>query len=243
MNSPNKWRLIPLLSDTGKRQMAIDRWLLDQHENHGHPPTLRFYTWSRASISLGISQKRKKFPQRWQNLHYQGQPIDLIQRPTGGRGVLHQGDLTYSLIMSSDLKKVEDVYCYLCQFLIRGWKKLGVDIKFGKPNRDYMKSPNCFALATNADLVDSEGNKLIGSAQLKKGKYILQHGSMILNPDPDLYQQVFRCSPPQPNIDRNLSLETIVGALTETASEVFNCQFINQPLSAKELEQIDRLNS
>ncbi len=239
MNSPNKWRLIPLLSDTGKRQMAIDRWLLDQHENHGHPPTLRFYTWSRASISLGISQKRKKFPQRWQNLHYQGKPIDLIQRPTGGRGVLHQGDLTYSVIMSSDLKKVEDVYCYLCQFLIRGWKKLGVDIKFGKPNRDYMKSPNCFALATNADLVDSAGNKLIGSAQFKKGKYILQHGSMILNPDPDLYQQVFRCSPPQPNIDRNLSLETIVGALTETASEVFNCQFINQPLSAKELEQID----
>ena len=242
MNSSTQWRFVPLLSATGKQQMAIDRWLFDQHQHHGHPPTLRFYTWNPASISLGISQKRRKFPDRWQNLHYQNEPVDLVQRPTGGRGVLHQGDLTYSLVMSSSKNKVEDIYCEVCQFLIKGWRKLGTQLQFGKPNREYMKSPNCFALATNADLVDSDGNKFIGSAQLKNGKCILQHGSMILNPDPDLYQQVFRCSVPQPNIDRNLSLNTIVETLTQTASEVFNCDFVHNPLTEIELEQVNLMN-
>ncbi|HSM82971.1 MAG TPA: lipoate--protein ligase family protein, partial [Nodosilinea sp.] len=93
--SPTPWRLIPPIAAPGAVQMAIDTWLLDQHQRHGHPPTLRFYTWSPAAISLGVSQ-RQQIPEHWRGLRWQGQPVDLVQRPTGGRGVLHQGDLTYS---------------------------------------------------------------------------------------------------------------------------------------------------
>ncbi len=231
------WRLIPLLCAEGKLQMAIDNWLLYQHQNHHHPPILRFYTWNPTAISLGFSQKRF-FPTHWQNIEHHGQLIDIVKRPSGGRGVLHQGDLTYCVITSHCEGNLEEVYRYICQFLIKGWQKLGVDLDFGQPQQQYLKSNNCFSLATNADLVDSEGNKLIGSAQLRRGKYILQHGSMVLNPDRDLYQKVFHCLPPTPIIDRNLSIENIINSLTQSAAECFNCQLISQPLSKKELAQI-----
>ncbi|NET94512.1 MAG: lipoate--protein ligase family protein, partial [Okeania sp. SIO1H2] len=76
------WRLIPLLTTTGKLQMAIDEWLLHQHLQGNIPPTLRFYTWQPVAISLGYHQRR--YPEYWQNLTWQGKPIDIVHRPTGG---------------------------------------------------------------------------------------------------------------------------------------------------------------
>ncbi|MGI0481733.1 lipoyl protein ligase domain-containing protein [Geminocystis sp. CENA526] len=227
------WRLIPLMEADGALHMTIDRWLLMQHEKYNHPPTLRFYTWNPPAISLGVSQKRH-FPSHWHNIIYQGKPLDLVKRPSGGRGVLHQGDLTY-MVVTSDLQgNLDQVYRQICQFLIRGWHKLGVDLDFGQPDKQYLQSANCFKLATNADLIDRNGNKFIGSSQLKKGKFVLQHGSMVLNPDIVLFQKVFNTMPPRPEIPV-LSLGSIVSVLTESAGEYFNCQFEIQPLTSEEI--------
>lgn len=57
--------------------MAVDRWLWQSSDR----PCLRFYTWSPPAISLGYSQRQ--IPEHWQHLHWQGQPIELVQRPTG----------------------------------------------------------------------------------------------------------------------------------------------------------------
>lgn len=237
----NQWRLIPLICTDGKTQMAIDEWLLNQHQLHRHPPTLRFYQWNPVAISLGVSQKRH-FPKHWESLTYENKTIDIVKRPTGGRGVLHQGDLTYCLVSSFDQGNSEQIYQQICQFLILSWYKLGIELKLAQPNRNYLKSPNCFALATSADLVDGEGRKFIGSAQLKRGKYILQHGSMLLNPDINLYQDVFGTMPslvPLPKV----TIDEIVTILTQTAEEYFNCQFLIQPLSREEWKEIISLIS
>jgi lipoate-protein ligase A len=222
--------------------MAIDQWLLEQHIHHGHPPTLRFYTWNPPAISIGVSQRRK-FPAHWKNLSWEGQVIDLVQRPSGGRGVLHQGDLTYAVVASYIPGDLDQVYRTICQFLIKGWRRLGVDLQFGEPDRRYLRSQNCFGLATNADLVDPQGNKFIGSAQLKHGKYVLQHGSMLLQPNPDLFQQVFHCPPPQPaqrqgGNGSDLSILEIIRALSLAAENCFGCQLVEQPLTAVEWQKI-----
>lgn len=240
MTKSKTWRFIPLISAEGKLQMAIDSWLLNQHQHHDHPACLRFYIWNPTAISLGVSQKHH-FPPHWQNISHNGQLIDLVKRPSGGRGVLHQGDLTYSIVTSNCEGNLDQVYRYLCQFLILGWQKLGVDLHFGQPERQYLKSANCFSLATNADLVDHKGDKFIGSAQLRRGKYVLQHGSMILNPDRHLYQQVFNCTAPQAIVDRHLSLDQIINALKDSAQECFDCNLVTQPLSPEELQQIYEL--
>ncbi len=241
MDLPRIWRFIPLLDAHGQLQMVIDEWLLRQHQKNNHPPVLRFYTWNPAAISLGISQKHH-FPSHWQNLTYQGKSLDLVKRPSGGRGVLHQGDLTYAVITSHLEGNLDQVYRQICQFLILGWQKLGVNLYFGQPEKPYLQSPNCFKIATKADLVDSQGNKFIGSAQLKKGKFTLQHGSMLLKPDINLFQRVFNTLPPKTMIPPSLSLDIIIKTLTEAAREYFNCEFVIQSLSDEELEEIINLS-
>lgn len=237
MKPVRPWRFIPLLNLSGKEQMAIDQWLLTQHQHHDHPPTLRFYTWNQPTISLGFSQ-RKKYPSHWDKLQYQGKPIDIVKRPSGGRGVLHHGDLTYAVISSQFEGSLDEVYRQISQFLILGWQKLGVNLSFGKPQRQYLKSSNCFALSTNADLVDEQGNKFIGSAQLKKGRFTLQHGSMLLQPQKELFEEVFGTLPPKTVLSIVPPTEMIINTLTDAAQECFNCEFTHQALSPQEWQSL-----
>ena len=231
------WRSIPPIETTGKIQMAIDSWLLEQHILQQIPPTLRFYTWSNPTISLGYHQRT--YPTHWDSLTWQNSPIDLIKRPTGGRGVLHQGDLTYSLIGSGFVGNRVDVYQTVCQFLIDGWRLLGVDLAYGTAGRGYIHNPNCFGTATSADLVCTDGYKLIGSAQLVRAGALLQHGSIRMNPDLDLFSQVFgeQLSLPPQSISE-LPISTIIKSLTDAAEAHFQIRFEPQPLSDSEWAQI-----
>jgi lipoate---protein ligase len=236
----NIWRLIPLMSASGQMQMAIDSWLLTEHKNKKIPPVLRFYTWSPPAISLGYHQHN--YPEFWQNLSYNNQPIDIIKRPSGGRAVLHQGDLTYMIVTSDFQGSRIKVYKQLCDFLIMGWEKLGIDLYYGESQRGYIHNPNCFATATDADLITQEGVKLIGSAQLKRGEAILQHGSMRLFPDQMLFKQVFD---EQINIldlvtdkNRDEMILEIIDSLVNAAKICFNMEIIVQPLSPDEINDI-----
>lgn len=229
-----KWRLISILQADGKLQMLIDKWLCTQHHQGKLPPTLRFYTWNPVAISLGYHQKR--FPEAWENLTWKGEKIDLVYRPTGGRAVLHQGDLTYMVVTSGLKGNRLQVYEQICQFLIKGWQNLGIDLDYGKASRNYIHNANCFATSTNADLVNTEGQKLIGSAQLKQDETILQHGSMILTPDLDLYKKVFGEAPIINN--KFPSHLEIIKQLSLAASECFNCEFFEQSLTDEELTEI-----
>jgi lipoate---protein ligase len=231
------WRLIPAIDTTGKMQMAIDIWLLEQHLFGNIPPTLRFYTWSHPTISLGYHQR--SYPDHWQNLMWQDRPVELVKRPTGGRGVLHQGDLTYAFIGSEFIGNRTNVYCQICKFLIDGWRSLGVELSFGTAGRGYIHNPNCFGTATSADLVCNDGYKLIGSAQLIKSGAILQHGSMRLNPDLELGDRVFgerMASPSQ--IISQLEISEIVDAIVDAAQKYFDVDFCPQPLSELEWAEI-----
>lgn len=215
--------------------MAIDRWLLAQHQQGLHPPTLRFYTWNPTTISLGYHQKH--WPESWKSLHYHGQPVDLVQRPSGGRAVLHQGDLTYAVITSGLSGNRVQIYQQLCQFLITGWQSLGIDLTYGLYQRGYQHNVNCFSLATGADLVTVDGIKVIGSAQLYRQGAVLQHGSIVLNPDPALYAQVFGQSVPFPNLQQ-FTLDTIITNLSVAAEKCFDIELRSQPISASEWELI-----
>ena len=229
--------------------MAIDRYLLEQHRQGKHPSTLRFYTWQPATISLGYHQQ--KYPNAWQDLTWQGQALEVVRRPTGGRAVLHQGDLTYAVVTSIPPGKRLEVYKQICQFLITGWQSLGVDLDYGKATKEYIQHQNCFATATGSDLITAKGNKVIGSAQLRRGKTVLQHGSMILNTDQNLYQQVFGTDlkenlleviSPKKNRSNSYSdsypTGKIIKSLTQAAIAIFKIDLVEQPLSTKEWQDI-----
>lgn len=241
-DSPGTWRLIPPLLVSGPMQMAIDKWLLQQHCRGEHPSTLRFYQWESATISLGYHQHR--YPEFWQQLSWQGKPIELVKRPSGGRAVLHQGDLTYTVVTSEIKGNRKEAYQQICQFLIEGWRSLNLELHYGSAGRGYIHNPNCFGTATDADLVTSQGCKLIGSAQLRRDRAILQHGSMRLQPNPDLFFQVFGetihpLELPIPPPEKSLT-QAVIEALTLAASQCFGVEFIVQPFSEEEWQSISQ---
>ena len=240
INQEKTWRLIPLISASGAVQMAIDNWLLKQHLQGNHPPTLRFYTWNPGAISLGYHQQ--DYPQFWQQLHLDI-PLDIVRRPTGGKAVLHQGDLTYGVITSAVAGKRWEVYKYICQFLIEGWRSLGVNLQYGNTNKQYANYHNCFATATSADLITENGKKAIGSAQLRRRNAILQHGSMNLQDNHHLFIKIFNEPPPQ-NLrsfipsSENKTIVKIAETLTEAAKDWFKINIVLQPLSKEEWQDI-----
>lgn len=236
--TPNSktWRLIPPIEVSGEIQMAIDSWLLEKHRQGEHPPTLRFYTWNPSAISLGYHQKES--PKHWQKYD-----LDIVRRPTGGNAVLHQGDLTYAVVTSSKKGKRLEVYQQICQFLIEGWRSLGVELHYGNATKEYINNPNCFATATHADLITAIGEKAIGSAQLRRGRFILQHGSMMLSTRKDLFTEIFAADAPSNLLDlitapEDRRLATIVTALTQAARNCFQVELAEQPLSKIEWQDI-----
>ena len=215
--------------------MAIDEWLLEQHRLGYGKPCLRFYTWNPIAISLGYHQRQ--YPQAWHNLQWNDQKVDLVQRPTGGRAVLHQGDLTYSLITSGHQGRRRDIYAHLCKFLIEGWKRLGIALILGADTQGYQRSASCFGTTTAADLVMDNGYKLIGSAQLYREHCILQHGSIRLKPEPDLVEKVFGQAIYPPKVLSHIQTTTIVETLTEALEDTGNIRLEQQALSPYEQQQ------
>lgn len=252
-----QWRYIPLIEANGAIQMAIDEWLLEQYRLGEQPAVLRFYTWSPVAISLGYHQHR--YPEFWQQLMWQGEPIELVRRPSGGRAVLHQGDLTYAVITSGHGQRMQ-AYQQICQFLIEGWRSIGVELHYGAAERGYIHNPNCFGTATGADLVTLDGVKVIGSAQLRRDRAILQHGSIQLHPDPELFQQVFGVPLQFNDFSKNTfplgdapasgtplmkggrgdqsSVNMLIEALLAAARRCFGIELIEQPLSDREWQVI-----
>lgn len=237
LNCMKEWRLIPTIQAPGRVQMAIDTWLLEQHRLHLQPPTLRFYTWLPATISLGYHQRH--YPETWNSLTWNGTAIELVRRPSGGRAVLHQGDLTYAVITSGLGQNRMQAYQTICEFLIQGWKQLGIELQYGEAGRGYIHNPNCFGTATGADLITTAGIKLIGSAQLRRDDAILQHGSMQIESDALLFEQVF--GQKLEFLKVAIPVDTIVETLINAAKDCFDINLSIQPLTESEWIEIKKI--
>jgi lipoate-protein ligase A len=194
-----KWRYIYSGNCSPAFNMALDEALLDWHSKGLIPPTIRFYGWDPATLSIGYFQKVEK-EINLDVLREQG--LGFVRRPTGGRGVLHDKELTYSVIVSEDYpgmpKTVTEAYRVISEGILEGFKLLGLDAHFAVPNteeeRESLKSPRsavCFDAPSWYELV-VEGRKVAGSAQTRQRGVILQHGSVLLDIDEDLLFSLFK---------------------------------------------------
>lgn len=95
---------------------------------------------------------------------------------------------------------------------------------------------NCFAQATVADLVLPTGEKVIGSAQAWRGDRVLQHGSIVLTPDLDLWQQVFGSVPHRQSLP---PLEVVQTALLDAFEAQWQVKLTPEPLSDREWQEIN----
>ncbi len=180
-------RLLPTFCLGGSWQMAIDAWLLEQAQ-----PALRLYRWQRPCLSLGYHQHR--LAPHWLNLAQRG-AIELVRRPTGGQAVLHGGDLTYALVWPNPPLNRLQAYAQTCGWLEKVFEQLQMPLRRGRQPATLAAS-SCFATSTAADLVHPDGSKRIGSAQVWRGGVLLQHGSIQVAPNQELWREVFGSAPP-----------------------------------------------
>jgi lipoate-protein ligase A len=178
--------------------MAADQALLDDVVD-GALPTLRLYRWVPPALSLGRFQP--------------GDDVDVdacarlgvevVRRPTGGRGLLHGADLTYAVAMTRPegaAGGVDAVYTWLAGGLIAGLQRLGVAAAVAR--HDGPAGPVCFAGQQGADLRVGE-RKLCGSAQVRREGAVLQHGSILLTRLPFDETDLLRPSPGAPAVTRS----------------------------------------
>lgn len=234
-----EWQLLPYAEGSGQQHMDFDNHLLDCHSRDpAYPSVLRFYRWTPPAISLGFHQKT--YPDRWQAIAAIHN-LDIVHRPSGGRAVLHWGDLTYAIVTDAGgggTARSRQIYEHLCGFLIQGFAALGLELGYGKAGRGYIHNPSCFSTATNADLVIADGRKLIGSAQVYRRNSVLQHGSIAIAPNHDLLREIFGAPVPivgyqelitevhESNNSMNDIIANIMTALTQAARQHFQTQLL-----------------
>ena len=194
-----KWYYVNSGPCTPSFNMALDEALLDWHSEGLIPPVVRFYEWNPATLSIGYFQSVEKEIDM-EAVERLG--LGFVRRPTGGRGVLHEHELTYSVIVSEAYPNmpatVTEAYRVISEGLLLGFQQLGLDAYFSIPDTDEkrqeLKKPKsgvCFDSPSWYELV-VEGKKVAGSAQTRQKGVILQHGAILLDIDEDKLIQTFK---------------------------------------------------
>ena len=179
---------MPYSVHSGAENMAIDEAIMDiMNRSINHQPVLRFYGWRPATLSLGYAQGYAKEVDA-ETCHQAN--IDVVRRPTGGRAVLHQYELTYSVIVPESDEHVKGTiiqsYLKISEALLIGIKAVGVPAEIvAQGSSTHTGTAACFDAPSWYELVVA-GKKLVGSAQMRKNGILLQHGSIILHFDSEL---------------------------------------------------------
>ncbi|WP_106495104.1 lipoate--protein ligase family protein [Lentibacillus sp. Marseille-P4043] len=175
--------------------MALDEMLLQWHSEGKIPPILRFYQWSTPSLSLGYFQDVDKAIELEALDRYQ---IPLVRRLTGGSAVLHDDELTYSIIIAEDKPyipaSVGEAYYILSKGIFAGYTKLGITANYAETNKtDKSRSAVCFEKPALYELM-AGGKKISGNAQTRQKGILLQHGSIPRSIDKTMLFDLF-CFP------------------------------------------------
>ncbi|WP_010287867.1 lipoate--protein ligase family protein [Kurthia massiliensis] len=192
------WNFINSGACSPSYNMALDEALLKWHGQGELPPIIRFYEWAPATLSIGYFQRAHR-DINFDQLHKLN--LGFVRRPTGGRAVLHEHELTYSIIVSEDYpnmpKTVTEAYRVLSEGLLKGFQNLGFDAYFSVPEtaeeKEALQKPKsavCFDAPSWYELV-VEGRKVAGSAQTRQAGVILQHGAILIDLDQEKLISVF----------------------------------------------------
>ncbi|MCL6449712.1 MAG: lipoate--protein ligase family protein [Acetobacteraceae bacterium] len=253
-----QWRLILSGPADGPTNMAVDEALLGSCGGGQSPPTLRFYTWSPATASVG----------RFQDLQEEvdleacrAMGIGWVRRPTGGRMVLHDRELTYSLAAPRALfpAGVVDSYLAISRGLVEGLRLLGVDARAASPPQGRASLAGaCFDTPSWYEVTVGQ-RKVVGSAQVRSGGGLLQHGSVLLEfdasrlvrvlapgrrgPDPEALAEFLgrRATGLWQAAGRRLSPSEVAQALAEGFARALGVRLVEGGLSPAEAERAERL--
>ncbi len=196
----DKWRFLNSGKCSPAENMAIDETIMIGLQKGISPQTIRVYDWQLPTISLGYHQKLEEAIDLRKAKHM---GFAVIRRPTGGRAVLHYDELTYAVIGKIDgvlSGFTLQAYQSISKALIRGLSYAGIEVSLENrklPLHQHQQSKNpCFSSSAKYELIykplseNSKRKKIVGSAQVRKNKVLLQHGSILLNHNQELIAEL-----------------------------------------------------
>ena len=190
------WRFLPIDIKNGFWNMALDEAILTSVIEKSSPNTLRFYKWDPSTASIGRNQSLNEEV----DLNFAEQKgFTVVRRITGGGAVFHDKnrEITYSIVCpikyleSLGATKVIDQFEILTQGIIAGLRIYGLETEKG-----VIHCPAIFL----------DGKKFSGNAQVRKRGYILQHGTILLELDPELMYSVLKT--PQ-NVSKSRMVQSV----------------------------------
>lgn len=185
--------------------MAIDQGLLDLAERG--TACLRLYRWHPSCFSFGRNEPALR---RYDRDRIEASGLDAVRRPTGGRAVWHADELTYAVASpAAAFGQLPAAYLAIHETLAAALRSLGVPASLARaPTRvASLDAGACFASPAGGEVM-AEGRKLVGSAQVRQGTAMLQHGSVLLRGTQSPVSEVTRGEPP-PSLD--LALDAFLG--------------------------------
>jgi lipoate-protein ligase A len=207
----------------GWENMALDQALLDRAE-HGGERWLRLYGWSPHCLSFG---RHEPAARRYDRARVEALGLDVVRRPTGGRAVWHGREVTYAVAAPcAGLGTVRESYLEIHRMLLDALGRLGIAARLAPPGPPVgVDGGPCFASPAGGEIM-IQGRKAVGSAQLRQGGALLQHGSILLQGDQTVVQAVTRGLPP-PDLAGALasllasppSADELIEAVAEAAAE------------------------
>jgi lipoate-protein ligase A len=235
------WRLIQHHKETGPFNMGLDEAALRTASEHGIA-TLRLYTWAGPWLSLGYAQRQLAGERR---TACERAGIGIVRRTTGGRAVLHGRDLTYSLAAPEGMLRpgLRNSYDQVATALLRAIRSLGAEqarrvpaLRGAAPSKNF----DCFAEPAGDEIV-VQTEKLVGSAQRRRGGAVLQHGSIRVAADPAALAVAAGVDPAASVSLTELGVEASEKALREALvtcfSQVLGVEFSPAEPELRELEQ------
>lgn len=156
--------------------MAIDEAMLFLHERGLIPNTLRIYIFKPSGVTFGYFQKVEDAI----NLEYlRSHNIGFTRRITGGGAVYHDmnGEITYAVVAKIDdiSRDILESYRIICQGIVYAIEEFGLRAEY-RPINDVIVN----------------GKKISGSAQARKKRSLLQHGTLMYNTDLDVLSNTLR---------------------------------------------------
>ena len=174
-----EWQVkIDATGHAGASNMALDALLLEDAARTGRA-TLRLYRWAPSCLSFGRNEPALA---RYDRAAIEQRGWDVVRRPTGGRAVWHEDEVTYAVAAPiAAFGSLQQGYCTIHERLAAVLRTLGVPAqlapKNGRPAG--LGAGACFASPVGGE-VAVHGRKVVGSAQVRLGSAFLQHGSILL---------------------------------------------------------------
>ena len=179
--SYGRWRLLLAPPRTGAENMARDT-ALQSRAAETSETVFSVYSWTRPTLSFGRHQPASGL---YDLERIRAAGLDVVRRPTGGRAILHNREVTYSVTAPlEEAEPLREAYSRINRILLDGLGRLGIVAGLASPSEraPVPSTRPCFETPGEGELV-ADGSKLVGSAQWRDGGALLQHGSILVEDD------------------------------------------------------------